>query len=151
MFRIRCILLVCVLAFSGCVSATHVEPTDEFSATTGIVTRPNQKPFIVDLVTNVIPLNSDGTMPQMAVDVRRSKPAAFLLSYKVYRRVQSTGAYALTETSPLWRIHARESSAEAFIFPDFVDRIFVGEYRFAIFINQMPWRVVEFKVVAHGT
>jgi hypothetical protein len=146
MHRARYTLLVIALICTGCASTPLGDSTGEFSATTGIISRPNDTPVNLDIVTSVIPLNADGTMPRMAVHVKRSKATAFLLSYRVYRRVQGSDAYALTETSPVWRI-----VSSAFIRPDFLDGTFVGAYRFAIFIDERPWRVVEFTVVPHGT
>lgn len=151
MYPARHVLMVTVLAFAGCVGAPERDATVEFSATTGIISRPNDAPDNMDIATNVIPLDEHGMMPRMAVHVKRSRPKDFILSYRVYRRVQGSEAYVLTETSPLWLIRGRGDSADAFINPDFIDGTFVGEYRFAIFINQKPWRVVEFKVVPHGT
>ena len=126
--------------------AKLAESPEEFIATTGIVSHPNQHPLILDIVTNVIPLNPDGTMPRMAVHVRRSRAEPFELSYRVYRRVRGSDTYALTETSPVWSIEKG-----ALIRPDFADGVLLGEYRFAIFIDRHPWRVVEFKVVPNGT
>lgn len=60
------------------------------------------------------------------------------MSYNVYRLVQGSNSYTLTETSPLWRIHAGAMSADAFIRPDFPDGTLIGKYRFEIFIDQKP-------------
>jgi len=151
MYPARHILMVTVLACAACAGAPERDATGEFSATTGIISRPNDTPANLDIATNVIPLDEDGIMPRMAVHVKRSRPKDFVLSYRVYRRVQGSKAYVLTETSPLWLIRGHGDSADAFIAPDFLDGILVGEYRFAIFIDQKPWRVVGFKIVPHGT
>jgi hypothetical protein len=145
MNRARHAVLLVVLLCGACTSTPNTAPIDEFSATTGIISHPESAPLVVDKITNVILLNQDGTMPRMAVHVHRSVDQPFSLGYRVYRRVRGSDAYVLTEQSPFWRIHR-----DAFVRPDFIDHIFLGEYRFAIFINQQPWRVVEFKVVGSG-
>jgi hypothetical protein len=146
----RRILPCIVLAYMGCASVPQKGLTDDFSSTIGIASHPNDTPLDLDILTSVIPLNADGTMPRMAVHVKHSNPKEFLVSYNVYRLVQGSNSYALTETSPLWRIHAGAMSADAFIRPDFPDGILIGKYRFQIFIDQKPWRTVEFKVIPHG-
>ena len=146
----RYVLLLVVLTYMGCASAPQGGSSDEFSSTIGIASHPNDTPLTLDIVTNVIPLNVDGTMPRMAVHVKRSSAEEFMVSYNVYRRVRGSHSYALTETSPVWRIHAGAASADAFIRPDFRDGTFVGEYRFEIFIDRRPWRTVKFKVIPHG-
>lgn len=150
MFRMRYIILSVVLTCGGCASAPNGKSKDEFTVTVGIVNSREDTPKVLEIVTNVIPLNGDGTMPWMAVQVKRSKHKDFLLSYRVYRRVEGSDAYSLTETSPIWRIHA-DSGSGGIIRPDFLDGVYVGEYRFAIFIDKRLWRAVEFKVVPHGT
>jgi hypothetical protein len=160
MDRARYILLFITLAYLGCASAPPpstqpanappAHPADEFSSTIGIASHPDDKPLVLDVLTHVIPLNADGTMPRMAVHVKRSPAKEFLISYIVYRRVQGSDAYELTEESPLWRIHPGAVSSDAMIRPDFRDGIFVGEYRFEIFVDQSPWRTVEFKIIPYG-
>ena len=145
----RRILPFIVLVYMGCTSAPQRGHADEFSATIGIASHPNETPLKLDILTSTIALNVDGTIPRMAVHVKRSRPEEFLVSYKVYRFVQVSNSYALTETSPLWRIHAGAMSADAFIRPDFSDGTLIGKYRFEIFVDQKSWRTVEFKVIPH--
>lgn len=139
------VVLVAAWVCVACASTPETESVNEFCATTGIITQPKISPFVIDITTNIIRLNKDGTMPRMAVHVHRSMARPFIISYRVYRRVRGSDRYVLTETSPLWRVNQ-----DAFIRPDFTDGVFLGEYRFAISINLRPWRVVEFRVVQSG-
>jgi hypothetical protein len=101
-----------------------------YSIVFGIVTKADQRPLVVDRITDVIPLNPDGSMPRIAAHVTSTDNKPFLLSYIVYRRDRASGEYVKTETSPLWRIDANPPPPSAMIRPDFLDGVFIGEYRF---------------------
>jgi hypothetical protein len=90
-------------------------------------------------------------MPRIAAHVTSTDNKPFLLSYIVYRRDRASGEYVKTETSPLWRIDANPPPPAAMIRPDFLDGVFIGEYRFEIFLDERYRSTVYFSVVPSGT
>lgn len=104
--------------------------------------------MVMDRPTKVIPLHSDGTIPRIAADVKRSVDQPSILSYLVYRAEPGTDQYIETEKSDTWRIRGHDRRMpEAFIRPDFPGGVVPGAYRFAIFIDQKLQKVVSFDIV----
>ena len=144
-----------VLLFSltaACLASCAATPTKtqkpEYQISFGIVTKPDQRPLVLDQPTQVIPLNSGGTIPRIAADVKRTFDEPFLLAYVVYHKEPDTGQYVETERSDTWRIKGHDGRLpEAFIRPDFHEGVALGQYRFAIFTDQKLQQVVSFEIV----
>ncbi|MEZ5501071.1 MAG: hypothetical protein R3E77_16765 [Steroidobacteraceae bacterium] len=149
--NVRVMVAIACLCLSACASAPQPEVNARYSVVFGIVSKPDQKPLVVDRITDMIPLNSDGSMPRIAARVEAPDAAPFLLSYVVYRRDTASGKYVQTETSPTWRIKSNPPPATAFIRPDFLDGVFLGKYRFEIFVNERLDSTLHFSVVPSGT
>jgi hypothetical protein len=133
---------------ASCATTPVVSNKPEYEITFGIVTRPDRVPVVMDQPTRTIPLHADGTIPRIAADVKRSRDEPFLLSYVVYRKDPDTGRYVEIERSDTWRIRSLQGRMpEAFIRPDFRDGVTLGQYQFAISIDQKLERTVTFEIV----
>jgi hypothetical protein len=117
---------------AACLASCSATPTEaqkpEYQISFGIVTKPDQRPLVLDQPTHVVPLSSDGTIPRIAADVKRSIDEPFILSYVVYRKQSDTGQYIETERSDTWRIRGHDGRLpEALIRPDFRDGVTLGQ------------------------
>jgi hypothetical protein len=140
--------LIATALLASCATTPMASQQPEYAITFGIVKRPDQRPLVLDQPTRVIPLHSDGTIPRIAADVKRSIDEPFLLSYLVYRKEPDTGRYVEIERSDTWRIKGHDGRMpQAFIRPDFREGVTSGHYQFAIFIDQKLQQVVSFEIV----
>lgn len=160
---LRYVLVVSwALAVSACSTNMHSVPQSatpsknvasaRFEVQFGIISRPDIRPWVLDIKTTQIPLGPDGNLPKMGALVTGTTQESFALSYVVYRKDERNGKFQLTERSVRWRISEQGGHPpSALIAPDFIDGVLLGDYKFEIYVDDQLAKTVIFSVVRSVT